>query len=432
MTGQKFEFKEEVNYMRTFYLKLIAILILLVLFGSSAVFAEDVTLNVISHRYPALEFVVGQMGQAIEGVKVEGNLMPWDKAKEVAVINLSAGSDAYDIIYADSQLVALYANSGWIIPLNELMEKHEDEFNFKDILPSVKSALSWKDNVYSIPLETNIQIFTYRADLFEAAGIEPPKTIDEMVKAAAALTTEDRYGIVMSLLPGDGFTNEFHYYLNTVGGRWFDEEIKPVFNDEYGLKALEIMKELMKYAPPDTLSYLNDETTAALQQDKAAMAVIWHSRAASVNDPKASKVAGKLQFLPVPGLTPEKPGVGRISPVGYGISAFTKYDPDLVFQVLATATSKESLLKGVSMIFPPRRSILEDPELSKKYISWNAALKGSETAMLTPNFEDWPLVQETISRPLHRALTGEISCQEALDEAAAEVEKFLAGRGYYD
>ena len=386
--------------MKSLSFKVVVIITMVfILLGGSAVLAQDVTLHVISHRYPALEFVVEQMGQAVEGVKVEGTLMPWDKQKEVAVINLSAGSDAFDIVYTDSQLVALYANSGWIIPLNEYMEKYEDEFNFKDILPSVLEGLSWKGNVYSLPLESNIQILAYRADLFEAAGLEPPRTIDEMVEAAAKLTTENRYGIAMSLLPGDGFTNEFHYYLNTFGGQWFDEEMKPAFNDEHGVQALETMKKLMQYAPPDTLSYLNDEVTAALQQDRVAMAIIWHSRAASMDDPTMSKAAGKIEFTPVPGLTPEKPGVGRISPVGYAISAFTKNDPDLIFRVMATATSEESLRKGAELIFPPRRSILEDPELLRKYRSWQAAVKGSETARLTPNFEDWPLIQdEPISR----------------------------------
>jgi len=417
--------------MKSLSFKVVIITMVFILLGGSAVLAQNVTLHVISHRYPALEFAVEQMGQAIEGVKVEGTLMPWDKQKDVAVTNLSAGSDAFDIIYASDDLLPLYANSGWLIPLNEYMEKYEDEFNFKDIRPSALEALSWKGKVYALPMVNNVMFLAYRADLFEAAGLEPPRTIDEMVEAAAKLTTENRYGIAMGLLPGNGFTNEFHYYLNTFGGQWFDEEMKPAFNDEHGVKALETMKKLMQYAPPDTLTYLNDEVTAALQQDRAAMAIIWHSRAASMDDPKMSRVVGKIEFTPVPGLTPEKPGATRASYDTYAISAFTKNDPDLIFRVIAAATSEESLRKGAELILPARMSVLQDPELLKKYRSWPAAAKGLETAKPQPIFPEWSILLEPISRPLNRALTGELSCKEALDKAAAEVEKFLAARGYY-
>jgi len=417
--------------MRSYFLRLVTLLVILTLLGGGVVLAENITLNVISHRFPALEFAVDQMGQAIEGVKVEGNLMPWPQQKDIAITNFSAGSDAYDIVYANTDLMCLYANSGWIIPLDEYIEKYEEEFNFNDIKPSVFKNLSWKDRVYIIPMVNNVIFLAYRADLFEAAGLEPPKTIDEMIKAAAALTTEDRYGIAMGLLPGTGFINDFNYYLNTVGGRWFDEEMKPVFNDEYGVKALEVIKELMQYAPPDTLTYYNDETTAALQQDRAAMALLWQSRALTMDDPNLSKVVGKIKFVPAPGLTSEKSGNAMVAHDGYGISAFTKHDPDLIFRVIAKATSEESIRKGAELILPARMSVLEDPELLEKHHSWPAALKALETARTQPIIPEWALLLETISRPLHRALTGELSSKEALDEAAAEVEKFLAGRGYY-
>lgn len=403
----------------------------LILIGGSVVYAQNITLNVISHRYPALEYVVGQMGKVIEGVEVEGNLMPWDKAKEVAVINLSASSDAYDIVYADPQLVPIYANAGWILPLDEYIEKYMDEYNIGDFAPSIIKNLSWHGKVYSLPPDSNIMFLAYRADLFEAAGLDVPRTFDEMIEAARILTTEDRYGIAMGLSVGDGFINDFHYYLNSVGGRWFDEDMKPAFNDEYGVKALELIKKLMQYAPPDTLAYHNDEVTVALQQDKAAMAFMWHSRAGAMDDPNVSNVIGKIHFAPAPGLTAEKAGVGRVAHGGYAISAFSKHDPDLLFRVIAAATSEESLRGGAHLMLPPRRSMAEDPELAKKYRSWAPAIKALETGITTPDFEHWALLFDIISRPLHRALVGEISDEDALNQAAAEVESFLSDRGYY-
>lgn len=416
--------------MKHIFILLMNLLVIIALFGGS-VMAQDTTLNVISNRYPAQEFLVEQMNKVIEGVKVEGVLMPWDKMKEVAVINLSAGSDAYDIVYADPQLVPIYASSGWIIPLDKYVEKYRGDFNLGDFMPKLMENLSWEGRIYALPTDINIMFIAYQPSLFKAAGLEPPRKIDELINAAKVLTTKDRHGIAMALSVGDALINEFHYYLKTFGGQWFDENMKPAFNNEYGVKAMKTIKELMQYAPPDVLSYHYDELMVALQQDKAAMALIWHGRIGAIDDPKASKVVGKIDFIPAPGMTSDKTGIARIAHGGYAISAFTKHNPDLVFRVIAAATSDESIRKAVALMLPPRMSIIEDPVLSKKFRSWAPALKALEKGQTTPDFEHWSLLFDIISRPLQRALTGEISNEEALNQAADEVEIFLSDRGYY-
>lgn len=63
-------------------------------------------------------------------------------------------------------------------------------------------------------------------------------------------------------------------------GQWFDANRKPAFNSSAGAKALETMREMLKYAPPGVTSYANDECTVALIQGIAAMGLQWVSRAA--------------------------------------------------------------------------------------------------------------------------------------------------------
>ncbi len=65
--------------------------------------ATDV--QMISHRYPALEYYAEKMRSALPGVKVNTQLMPFDKAKELASIALSSKGDTFDIVYASDATV---------------------------------------------------------------------------------------------------------------------------------------------------------------------------------------------------------------------------------------------------------------------------------------------------------------------------------------
>ena len=59
------------------------------------------TIQMISHRYPALEYYAGKMRDAIPGVTVNTQLMPFDKALELITIALSSKADTPDIVYCN-------------------------------------------------------------------------------------------------------------------------------------------------------------------------------------------------------------------------------------------------------------------------------------------------------------------------------------------
>ena len=58
------------------------------------------TVQMISHRYPALELWAAKMKTAVPGVEVNTQLVPFDKALELSTIALSAKSYTLDIVYA--------------------------------------------------------------------------------------------------------------------------------------------------------------------------------------------------------------------------------------------------------------------------------------------------------------------------------------------
>lgn len=98
--------------------------------GRSASAAAPV--QMISHRYPALELYAEKMRSAVPGVEVNTQLMPFDKANELATIALSSKADTVDLVYASDSTVQKYAKNGWLRPLDDLWEKYKAEYNFSD------------------------------------------------------------------------------------------------------------------------------------------------------------------------------------------------------------------------------------------------------------------------------------------------------------
>ncbi len=381
--------------------------------------------QLISHRYPALEFWASKMKTAIPGVEVNTQLMPFDKALELATIALSSKSDTLDLVYSSDATVMTFAKNGWLRPLDDLWAKYKQEFKLDDYPDSVMKSCTYNGHIYFVPADVNVMLFFYRRDLFDAAGKKAPTSIAEYQELAKSFNSPARAGTISCMKPVDAGMNESHWYMNTIGAGWFDDKWKPIFNNERGVAAIEAMKVTTKNAQRGFTSAANDECSIALQQDAAAMGLQWATRAGSMDDPKQSRVVGKIDWVAPP------QGHGRFSADGYGISAFSKQDPDTLFRILCTATNDANQREGAALTVPPRKSILADPAMQQKNRFYPAAAASLETALPFPQLPEFYAVGEFIARRIVQALTGEMATKPALDAAATETENFLKGRGYY-
>lgn len=82
--------------------------------------------------------------------------------------------------------------SGQVADLTDLIAPVKDDFNQADIASHTIDGKIWGIRMIDDP-----QFFFYRRSLLEAAGIEPPATLDELVEAAAKLTTDKVKGVFL-------------------------------------------------------------------------------------------------------------------------------------------------------------------------------------------------------------------------------------------
>jgi ABC-type glycerol-3-phosphate transport system substrate-binding protein len=387
-------------------------------------FAAD-PVQMISHRYPALEFYAERMREALPDVEVNTQLMPHDKAMELANIAMSSKADTVDLLYLNDSTFLSFAKNGWLRPLDDLFEKYKEEFGLDDFTESVLETFTYEGHLYVLPHTVNTQLFFYRKDLFEEAGKNPPTSFDEYKALATEMNSPLRAGTISCLKPVDAALNEMHWYINALGGAWFDDEMKPVFNDEAGVQAITMLDDITDAAQRGFTSAANDECTIALQQDVAVMGMQWASRAAAMDDPEKSNVVGKIDWAAPPG------GQQRIGADGYAISAFSKQDPETLFKIIATSSNQDNMREAASMILPPRRSLLNDPELQAANRHYPASLDSLEIGLAFPRLPEFYEVGEFITRRILQAVTDEMDVKAALDAAASESEDLLKSRGYY-
>ncbi len=397
--------------------------------GLALLTPEDVraasTVQMISHRFPALEYYAAKMRDAVPGTTVNTQLMPFDKALELITIALSSKSDTLDILYASDATFLTFAKNGWLRPLNDLWSKYKQQFALGDFADAIIKTYTYDGNIYLVPHTINVMLLFYRKDLFDKAGKTPPKTIAEYAQLAKSFNSPMRSGVISCLKPVDAGLGEAHWYMNTIGDGWFDASWHPVFNNEHGVRAIQTMKDIAQYAQQGFTSAANDECMIALQQDAATMGLQWATRATAMDDPTKSRVVGKIEWEAPP------QGHGRLSSDGYCISAFSKQDPDLLFRIIATSSNEQNMRGAASMMVPPRQSLLKDPELKAKNRYYPAALDAVQTGLPFPPLPEFYAVGEFITRRILQAVTGEMGVKQALDAAAGETTSFLKGHGYY-
>jgi ABC-type glycerol-3-phosphate transport system substrate-binding protein len=381
--------------------------------------------QMISHRFPALEFFAEKMRGAIPGVQVNTQLMPFDKAMELATIAASSRADTVDISFQSEATVLKFVKNGWLRPLDDLWAKYRDEFRLDDFPESVVRALSVDGKIYVMPHVLNVMLFFYRKDVLDKAGKAPPTTHEDYRALAKALNTPLRAGTISCLKPVDAGLNEAHWYISSIGEGWFDKDWRPIFHKEAGVRAITALKETTASAQRGFATAANDECSIALQQDTAVMGLQWVSRAGSMDDPTKSTVVGKVEWAVPPG------GRQRISSSGYAISAFSSQDPETLFKIIATSANEANVRESSRFGIPVRRSSLEDPALAKQYRFFAASLPAIEQAQPFPALPEFYEVGEFITRRVLQAVTGELPVPQALQLAAAETEQLLKSRGYY-
>ena len=183
------------------------------------------------------EFNAAHPDITVNWVTLEENIL-----RERVTTDIATGGGQYDVMTIGNYEVPIWGKQGWLTPL-----AFGDAYDVDDLLPAIRGGLTVDGKLYAAPFYGESAMIMYRTDLFEAAGLTMPESPDWTFIADAARKTTDRAndinGICLRGKAGWGENMAFLTALNnSFGGKWFDEEWTPQFDQPAWKEALTVLR----------------------------------------------------------------------------------------------------------------------------------------------------------------------------------------------
>lgn len=387
--------------------------------------------------------------EALTGIKVRIEKVPPGQIRQKATLDLSSRTGTYATHAADPMYYPLYVANKWVDPLDKYLNDASLTdpawFKYEDILKAWRDADSIDGKPYGIPYDGEVTVQVYRKDLYDAKGLKPATTLDELVANAKALNdpTNRMYGLALRGFAGAG-QNMYIYpsLLRGFGGKWFVGKDISV-NSPEAVRALDwYVNTLTQYAPPAVRNWNWPDIADAFSQGTLGCYIDAHSSAAVLSNPEKSKVVGKVAFARWP-KGPSGQCATSIWNWGFPINAaLSDKSKKATWLFISWATSAETQARTSWKFAGPakrsginRSSLWRSPEFAEamkgsgdNFI--NAALESLEQDTdvdWRPRVPQWPAIGETMATGIQSALVGQKKSKEALDEAQARIAQIMKG-----
>lgn len=179
-------------------------------------------------------------------------------------VQLTASGSGPAMIVADNQMVAGLADAGALSPI-ELGPLKPEDF----VAGPFKSG-EYDGQRYGIPIGNNGEIIVYNKKMLKDAGIEAPKSWDELTAAAKKLTKGDTYGFAQTFQAGETLSWNYWAQLWSAGG-----SIAQLDSPE-AVKAAEFWASFVKdgTAPKASLQWQSDNVISEVAAGRVAMAQV--------------------------------------------------------------------------------------------------------------------------------------------------------------
>jgi ABC-type glycerol-3-phosphate transport system substrate-binding protein len=395
------------------------------------------TINFMNMRYGGTSILnekMKEVAEEMENVEAYTKSVGWGELEKQSKVILSAGGTSpFEILQAYNGWMPGYINNEWITPLTPYYEKYKDEYNLNDIPQELWDVVSHEGEIYGFPFQQNLQHTFYRKDIFKKYDLEAPKTFEELFNVLETLKqkADTEYQYALALSGKSGVATEFNNALRAYEGKWFSADNKPLFNSEEGVKAVKLLKKLMDYMPQEVLSYSNNNVSVALQQGIVPMANLWTSRAAEVEDESVSQFPDKFAYAAPPSSIEGGTPYTNWTQDMLVIPKETSVDKELIFEVMAKSLTKEKQKAFAAHAIVSRSSIAEDEEIVEKYPNYavvNQTIKnGAKSYPIKPYFGEERLI---VGKYVSKALAGQMTAEEALEQAEKEVVEDMKEKGY--
>lgn len=446
--------------------------------AAEAAGCQDVTIRGISESTPPSRYAAEVLAPAFEaetGIKVELEPTSWDEMYSKAINDMQAGTGIYDFVYIEQDIVFSYLANNYLVNLTQMLADHPElaspDFSFDKFTSFINDFKDADGNVYGVPMEAFVKVYLYRSDLFN----DP--TIQEAFKAQygydlAPATNHQQYQDIADFFTQYGEENDLELWGTTVQGNTghsssfyeYFESIAPTFgvyewginqenwkatvenggamNSDKAKEALAFWVGLLADAPPEATASTWDEVAASFAAGRAAQGWVYGENTVWIaTDPERSRVVGSVGVA----MPPVAEGVMADAESGAGYVGY--YDGGSFGMPVS---SKNQLCTLLWMQYIGQESVQADWAIAGSRIVMESTYEEpsvQEADAQAGNYytfmrEQGPLFRGAPPFPFHaavrsvvepfiwKALSGELTPADALDEAAAAADAELVNLGY--
>ncbi|MGX1309153.1 sn-glycerol 3-phosphate transport system substrate-binding protein [Amorphus suaedae] len=338
------------------------------------------------------------------------------KSGDAPQLSVLFSIDAYDLIEQDL-----------IVPFDDVVKGEEGQKWLNSFYPALMKNGQIDGKTWGIPFQRSTIVMYYNKDMFKEAGLDPnapPKTWDELVTDAKALTKDGRWGI---MVPSTGYPYWMFQCFAIQNGKELmnSEGTETYFTDPKVVEALEFWRGLAtdaKVMPEGTVEW--GTLRQAFLQGQTAM--MWHS----TGNLSAVKNEATFDF----GVAMLPANVQPGSPTGGGNFYLFKGSDEaeqqaalkLVQYMTAPDRAAEwSIATGYVGVSPASYETEALKTYTKDFPAALVARDQLEVAI--PEFSTYETarVREALNNAIQATLTGSKSAEEALGEAQATSERLL-------
>ncbi|MFF1816254.1 ABC transporter substrate-binding protein [Kribbella sp. NPDC058245] len=340
------------------------------------------------------------------GVSIQRETVPGDTLIQ-KVLQQASSKTLPDVLMLDNPDVQQIAATGALASLNDL------GLNADGVIQGMVDATSYQGKLYGLAPVTNTIALFYNKDMLAAAGVQPPKTWDELKAAAKKLTKPGRYGIAFNANATYEGSWQFLPAMWTNGGDETDLKSPQV------AEALQLWVDLVQSgsASKSVINWTQGDAKDQFVAGKAAMMVNgpWQIPALEA----APNVKWDVVTFPL-----NKPDQTPVAPLG-GEAWTIPLNKDQAKQQKAAdfvkcLNSDENELAWAKARFTlPTKTALLD-QYAKEVPSMKAFAEQVKTARSrTGKLGDkWPEAAKVIYQAIQLALTGKASAQDAFKQAS--------------
>jgi len=278
---------------------------------------------------------MGPIWEELTGIKINVIELSYNDIYSNQLQDHLTGGGAYDVITFSPMWLIDFVNAGVVEPLNPYIDKYMNKPDLEDYLPPYGSEGYGRlgDTWYGLPDDGDVFLLYYRKDLFEdpenqaefkdkyGYDLAAPKIWKEFDDIGNFFTDKyapELYGAAMQRLEGQAYS-WWYGPFSAYGGEFFDiDTMKSLINSDIGVRTLTEMVNQNKFMPPGVEKWGFMEILSAWMDGKLAMCITWPpigrwgagygATAKQLEWVPASKVVGKVGYVPMPGGRPTQAG----------------------------------------------------------------------------------------------------------------------------